>query len=180
MRPARLGQAVVDFMHVHCTAAATTNNMPQDSSSNNNNNNNNNSNNNKTEESEKRLLQLVQSTQTHLQPFLELTDPKDFLHSKPKFSPRAKCTVDFSDGTRPLAHSNLQRGPNLQDDCHQVQIARRHSNGCVCVCCWRQFQFQFQFQATSRRNSQRRQRRRIFSAIFSTASLHDANQSTNL
>jgi hypothetical protein len=64
---AKLGQVVVDFMHVHCTTTTTTatnkaTTMPQD-------------NNNKTKEHEQRLLQLVESTQTYLQPFLKLTDP---------------------------------------------------------------------------------------------------------
>ena len=110
----RLGQVVVDFMHIHCADNTTTTSMPQD-----NNNNNNKNKNNNAEESEQRLLQLVQSTRTYLHPFLELTDPvytsrfvqdcqsklllhfprivvvnewrrnsKDFLYSKPKFSPR--------------------------------------------------------------------------------------------
>jgi hypothetical protein len=116
----RLGQVVVDFMHIHCTDT-TTATMPQE----NNNNNNNSNNNNAAEESEQRLLQLVHNTRTYLRPFMELTDPlytsrfvqdcqskllllhlplpvsslvtvvvewrpnpKDFLYSKPNFSPR--------------------------------------------------------------------------------------------
>jgi hypothetical protein len=109
----RLGQVVVDFMHVHCTAAiaaaaaAAAASVPQDN------------NNIKVEESENRLLQHVQSTRQYLRPFMELSnpiytsrfvqdvqlqllplapaltilaewrrDPKDFLYSKPKFHPQ--------------------------------------------------------------------------------------------